>query len=442
MSAAVSAAGQSTPLPLSIDSDSASVLESGLGAVTGIPLINSFTAREDSLFPGLSLAKRHGAAVVVLPIDEDGLPESEEARIRVIRKILESADSLGFPREGLIVDGLTLAVGADHAAPAVTLSALAFLRERGITSVLGVSNVSHGMPARSLLNRTFLAMAVAAGLDAAIMNPLDRSMMETLAAAETLAGRDAGGRRFLGAAASFSMPSETPRPAAKPAGPSAGNEALSVEAQFLSLSLSILRGDAQQAEMHARELLDSETTPLDVVNKGVIPALEEVGKRYDNGSFFLPQLISSAETAQSVCELAMELVDRSGGVSSKGRVLLATVEGDLHDLGKNVVGTVLKSHGFTVVDLGKDVPSSRILEEAEKGAFDFVGLSALMTSTMKRMAETTAELVRRLPGIFVIVGGASVSEDFARTIGAHGYAPDAVSSVRLVESLLASRKTE
>ncbi len=442
MSAAVSAAGQSTPLPLSIDSDSASVLESGLGAVTGIPLINSFTAREDSLFPGLSLAKRHGAAVVVLPIDEDGLPESEEARIRVIRKILESADSLGFPREGLIVDGLTLAVGADHAAPTVTLSALAFLREQGITSVLGVSNVSHGMPARSLLNRTFLAMAVAAGLDAAIMNPLDRSMMETLAAAETLAGRDAGGRRFLGAAASFSAPADAPRPAARAAGPSAGDEALQVEEKFLPLSLSILRGDKQQAEPHARELLGSGTTPLDVVNKGVIPALEEVGKRYDSGSFFLPQLISSAETAQRVCELAMELVDRSGGVSSKGRVLLATVEGDLHDLGKNVVGTVLKSHGFTVVDLGKDVPSSRILEEAEKGAFDFVGLSALMTSTMKRMAETTAELVRRLPGVFVIVGGASVSEDFARTIGAHGYAPDAVSSVRLVESLLASRKTE
>ncbi|PKL01906.1 MAG: homocysteine methyltransferase, partial [Synergistetes bacterium HGW-Synergistetes-2] len=191
-----------------------------------------------------------------------------------------------------------------------------------------------------------------------------------------------------------------------------------------------------------QELLGSGTTPLDVVNKGVIPALEEVGKRYDSGAFFLPQLISSAETAQRVCEIAMELVERSGGIASKGRVLLATVEGDLHDLGKNVVGTVLKSHGFTVVDLGKDVPSARILEEAEKGTFDFVGLSALMTSTMKRMAETTAEIVRRFPGVFVIVGGASVSEDFARNIGAHGYAPDAVSSVRLVESLMASRKNQ
>lgn len=442
MAAAVSAAGQSTALPLSIDSDSALVLESGLGAVTGIPLINSFTAREDSLFPGLGLAKRHGAAAVVLPIDENGLPESEEARKRVILKILESADSLGFPREGLIVDGLTLAVGADHAAPAVTLSALTFLREQGIASVLGVSNVSHGMPARSLLNRTFLAMAVAAGLDAAIMNPLDHSMMETLAAAETLAGRDAGGRRFLGAAASFSAPSDAPRPAAHAAGQSAGDETLAVDPRFLPLALSILRGDAQQAEANAQELLGSGTPPLDVVNKGVIPALEEVGKRYDSGAFFLPQLISSAETAQHVCELAMELVERSGGIASKGRVLLATVEGDLHDLGKNVVGTVLKSHGFTVVDLGKDVPSARILEEAEKGAFDFVGLSALMTSTMKRMAETTTEIVRRLPGVFVIVGGASVSEDFARTIGAHGYAPDAVSSVRLVESLMASRKTQ
>jgi len=441
MSAAVTAVGQSTSLPVSIDSDSASVLESGLLTVTGIPLINSFTAKEDSLFPGLALAKRHGAVAAVLPLDESGLPESVEARINVIRRILSAADSLDFPREGLVVDGLTLAVGADSAAPAVTLAALSFLREEGITSVLGLSNVSHGMPARSLLNRTFLAMAVAAGLDCAIMNPLDRGMMETLAASEVLAGRDIGGKRFLSAAQSFFAHDTTvSSPRADAREKSAESESLAVAAEYLPLGLAVLHGDVQQAEEQAQTLLSSGSSPLDIVNQGVIPSLEEVGRQYDRGNCFLPQLISSAETAQRVCGIAMELFERSGGIASRGNVLLATVEGDLHDLGKNVVGTVLKSHGFNVVDLGKDVPSSVILEEAERGNFDFIGLSALMTSTMKNMASTTEEILRRLPGVFVIVGGASVDEEFARRIGAHGYAPDAVSSVRLVASRTPSSK--
>ncbi len=439
MSAAVAAAGQSTQLPLSIDSDSPSVLEAGLAAATGIPLLNSFTAKEDVLLPGLALASRHGASVIVLPIDEDGLPESIEARRSVIRKIIRAAESVGFPREGLIVDGLALAVGADHRAPRVTLAALSFLAEEGITSVLGVSNISHGMPARSLLNRTFTAMAISAGLDAAITNPLDRSMMESVAASELLAGGDTEGRRFIAAAPSFGVSTVLSQAAKSSAPVPHEEENLPVEPRLLPLSLSILRGDEQKSHGEAQRLLDSGITPLDLVNSAVIPALEEVGRRYDQGDFFLPQLISSAASAQRACDLAMELVERSGGVAEKGRVLLATVEGDLHDLGKNVVGTVLRSHGYRVTDLGKDVPSARIVDEAERGGFDFVGLSALMTSTMKSMAETTEEISRRLPKVYVIVGGASVNESFARSIGAHGYAPDAVSAVRLVESLLAGR---
>ncbi len=439
MRAAVAAAGQSTRLPLSIDSDNPSVLEAGLAVATGIPLLNSFTAREDVLLPGLALASRHGASVIVLPIDEDGLPESFEARRTVIRKILRAADSVGFPREGLMVDGLALAAGADQGAPRVTLSALSYLADEGVTSVLGVSNVSHGMPARTLLNRTFAAMAISAGLDAAILNPLDTSMMETVAASELLAGRDREGRRFIGSSASFaSAPAETGRENTGTKTPAAEDD-LQVESNFGPLALSILRGDEQQAEWLARAMLDAGTASIDLVNRGVIPALEEVGRRYDRGDFFLPQLMASAASAQRACDLAMELVESAGGAASKGRILLATVEGDLHDLGKNVVGTVLRSHGFTVADLGRDVPSSRIVEEADRGGFDIVGLSALMTSTMNRMGDTTTELARRLPKVLVIVGGASVSESFARSIGAHGYAPDAVSAVRLVESLLSGR---
>ena len=442
MRAAVAAAGQSTRLPLSIDSDSPSVLEAGLSVATGIPLLNSFTAREEVLLPGLALAARHGASVIVLPIDEYGLPESFKARRSVIRKILRTADSVGFPREGLLVDGLALAAGADQGAPRVTLSALSYLADEGVTSVLGVSNVSHGMPARSLLNRTFTAMAISAGLDVAILNPLDTSMMETVAASELLAGRDREGRRFIASSASFasfaSPPAEAGRESAGAKIPAAEDD-LQVEPSFEPLALSILRGDEQQAEGCARAMLDAGTAPIDLVNRGVIPALEEVGRRYDRGDFFLPQLMASAASAQRACDLAMELVESAGGAASRGRILLATVEGDLHDLGKNVVGTVLRSHGFTVADLGKDVPSSRIVEEAERGGFDIVGLSALMTSTMNRMGDATAELARRLPKVLVIVGGASVSESFARSIGAHGYAPDAVSAVRLVESLLSGR---
>ena len=438
MASAVEAAEQSSGLPISIDSDGLSVLRSGLSAVTGIPLINSFTARENSLFPGLALAARHGAAAVVLPMDEDGLPETPAGRKAVIKKILSAADSCGFPREGLVIDGLTLAVGADSSAPAATLETISFLRDEGITSVLGLSNISHGMPSRPLLNRTFLAMAVAAGLSSAILNPLDGDMMETVAASEVLAGRDPGGARFISASPGFSSSRGDRQKGYAP--PAADTEASLPEGPFLSIGLAILHGDAATAETAALESFNSGILPLDLVNRGVIPALEEVGRRYDRGTFFLPQLISSAEAAQRVCGMAMERMDPSVE-GSRGRILLATVEGDLHDLGKNVVATILKSHGYAVTDLGKNVSCDAVVREVSSGAYDVVGLSALMTSTMKNMALTAREIRRRMPDIFVIVGGASVTDEFARSIGAHGYAPDAVSSVRLVESLMASRKS-
>lgn len=438
MAEAVAAVEGASDLPLSIDSDSISVIESGLRAAGGIPLINSFTAREDSLFPGLALAGRHGASAAILPIDEEGLPETAAARIAVVRKILAAADSAGFPRNGLVIDGLTLAAGADMGAARSTLEVLAFLREEGITSMLGVSNISHGMPARGLLNRTFLAMAVASGLSAAIMDPTDPWMMESAAASEFLAGLDPRGGKFISAAKNFMT--SRPHQAAEAITAAAFKEEghLLPEGPYRLLGEAILEGDGFKAESEADRILKN-SSPLSLVNEGVIPALEVVGRKYDEGKFFLPQLISSAAAAEKACGKAMELVSAAGG-EPRGKILLATVEGDLHDLGKNVLATILRSHGYLVTDLGKDVPSGRILAETEKGGYNMVGLSALMTSTMKTMAATVAELRQRAPGVYVLVGGASVSGAFAKSIGAHGFAPDAVSTVRLVESLLEGRR--
>lgn len=433
MASAIAAVEQASPLPIAIDSDSRSVLETGLATVTGIPLINSFTAKEAVLRRGLELARRHGAAAVVLPIDEKGIPESEERRKAVIRDILRIADDTGYPRSGLLIDGLALAVGADHAGPAVTLRTISFLRDEGIASLLGLSNISHGMPARPLLNRTYLAMAVAAGLSAAILNPLDSAMMETLSASELLAGGDPGGTRYIAMSGAMST-TAAPEPSARKKAVAASERRDPSDRKAL-LASAILQGDRDQALATGQDMLDGGVPPLKLVSEGIIPALDEVGRQYDSGAFFLPQLIASAEAAQTVCDMAMVLVADSGR-STRGKILLATVEGDLHDLGKNVVGTVLRSHGFSVTDLGRDVPAAAVVDEARRGGYQIVGLSALMTSTMVAMAATTAELRRALPDTFVIVGGASVNDEFARSIGADGYAPDAVSSVRLVDALL------
>ena len=418
MAEAVAAVEGASDLPLSIDSDSISIIESGLRAAGGIPLINSFTAREDSLFPGLALAGRHGASAAVLPIDEEGLPETAEARIAVVRKILAAADSAGFPRNGLVIDGLTLAAGADMGAARSTLEVLAFLREGGITSMLGVSNISHGMPARGLLNRTFLAMAVASGLSAAIMDPTDQWMMESAAASEFLTGLDPRGGKFISAAKNFMT--SRPHQAAEAITAAAVKEEglLLPEGPYRLLGEAILEGDGFKAESEADRILKN-SSPLSLVNEGVIPALEVVGRKYDEGKFFLPQLISSAAAAEKACGKAMELVSAAGD-EPRGKILLATVEGDLHDLGKNVLATILRSHGYMVTDLGKDVPSGRILAETEKGGYNMVGLSALMTSTMKTMAATVAELRHAPRGICPCWG--SVSGAFAKSIGAHGFA--------------------
>jgi 5-methyltetrahydrofolate--homocysteine methyltransferase len=451
MKRAVAAVESSSDLPLSIDSDRPDVVETGLRACTGIPLINSVTAKGSEVERGIRLAQRYGAVLAVLPLDEKGIPEGVDGRMALVKRAAETADRMGYPRSMLVVDGLCMAVGADSQAPRVGLATLARIEELGCCTMLGLSNISHGMPARSVINKAWLAMAMAAGLHVAIANPLDRGIAETIAAGNLLCGHDKDARRYLSLADSFvqsqsqtqaqSAPLKTddrgsPRGAKTEKGGNADGKEYEKEDQWAGLRRAIVQGDPDKAGDLGRALDEAGTDPTTIINEGVVPALTEVGQLYDSGRYFLPQLLSSAGAAQKVCDVEMARIAASGENMEKGTVVLATVEGDLHDLGKNVVATMLRSHGYKVVDLGKNVPCAEIERAAREHQAQIVGLSALMTSTMFRMEEDVVALKNEIPGLRVIVGGASVSDDYSRRIGADGYSPDAVGAVKLVANIL------
>lgn len=428
MDGAIEAVRGASPLPLSIDSDDGAVLEAALRSCDGVPLINSVTADDEALDRGLSLARRYGAGLVVLALDGRGIPESAEGRLALARRAAEKADAAGFPRRYLFIDPLTLALGADGRGASVTLETLRGITVLGTRSIMGVSNVSFGLPDRPLLNRTFLAMALAAGLDSVIADPLDTAFMAAVAAGNALTGRDQAMKRYI----SFAKMRE--------AFPAPGSSAPTVQKGAADLERAVVAGDVAGAVAAAEALLDGGTEPMALIGTEVIPALEEVGRRYGCGDFFLPELLQASEAAQALCALAeARLLERGERLRPKGTIVLATVEGDLHDLGKKVVAMVLKSRGYRIVDLGVDVPPSRIVEAAGEEKADVVGLSALMTTTVEVMKEVIAR--GRLASLACpfIVGGAAVSPSFAEEAGADGYAPDAIEAARLVDRLLARR---
>ena len=417
-----------THLPISIDSDAPAVLEAGLAEAVGVPLMNSVTAKEESLELGIRLALRYGAVLAVLLIDQRGILEDGLERARIAQRVLDVASSRGLGPNRIVFDPLTLTLGSSQANGMEALRAVEAVSRMGGHTMLGISNVSHGLPARGLLNRTFLAMAMERGLDMVICNPLDRELLGVVRAADALRGRDRGLGAFMAFGPSWREPE---RGAVQAAEVSAGEVC-----QGLSeLSRRVMEGDQEGAVSEALSVMAQEG-PMEVISGHLVPALEEVGRRYETGEFFLPQLMEAAEAASAVCRLAEEELLRLGRSANRGTVVLATVEGDLHDLGKNLVGTVLKSHGYRVVDLGKDVKAEVILEAAQREGAQVVGLSALMTSTVPRMREFIEEARRRGAGFKVIVGGAAVSPAYARSIGADGMSYDAVGAARLVERLL------
>ncbi len=400
-------------LPIVFDSDEIDVLEEGLRIYPGKPLINSTTAKREDLLQKLPLAKKYGGGIVVLPITEEGIPEDAKGRIKALDRVFTMAEEFGIPLSHLIIDPLVLPLGAKDVR--VTLDTLKMIKEElGTYTIMGLSNVSHGLPLRAKINSVFLAMAIQNGLDMVIMDPLQEGMRETLLISDFILRKDKKGTRFI----NFTQKQET-------------------AFKITDLKDMIIYGEKEKAQREAKKLIDEGKEPFSLIEEYIMPALQIVGDKYDKKIFFLPQLISSAEVAQSIFEIVkahMKKVD----TRKKATILMATVEGDLHDLGKKIVGLVCDSFGYKTIDLGKDVPVDTIISSIEKYKPDAVGLSALMTTTLKSMEKTVEEIKKKFPNVFVIVGGAMVTKRFAESIEADGYGKDAFSAVKLLEEKFAN----
>lgn len=425
MRRAVCAVQESCALPLQIDSSDAAALEAGARYYNGVPLLNSVNGEEAVMARVFPIAKKYGAVVLGLTMDENGVPRTAKQRADIAARILKRAEEYGIPRRRVMIDTLVLTASAEQSLVAETLKGLSLVGERGVRTALGVSNVSFGLPARPLLNRTFLGMALGRGLCMPILNPLDGEMMGTVRAFRVLSGEDRGAETYIGTYRDVQLHAPPPVGAA----PSAA-EKLPAE----DLYDCVLRGlTGSAAELAQREL--SALAPLALVEQTLIPALNEVGKKYAEGTLFLPQLIASAEAAKAAFAVVGERL--GPGENVRGKIVMATVRGDVHDIGKNIVKVVAQSHGYEVIDLGKDVPKERVVEAALREKPFVVGLSALMTTTVRSMEETIAALRAAGCEAKIFVGGAVLNAQIAGQIGADGYTEDAPSFVAALDRLLA-----
>lgn len=416
--------------PLQLDSANAKVLEAAARVYSGKPIINSVNGKQqvmDEVFP---VVKKYGACVIALTLDEKGLPENVQERIEIAERIIREADRYGIGRERIIVDCLTLTVSAQQEAGRDTLEAIRQVKEKfGVKTTLGASNVSFGLPERKLLNRTFLAMALEAGLDAPITDPLVPDYVDTIRAFETLSGKDAEFGDFI-----RHYGGNQPNAAPKSRSVAAPENNTSASLLAMSLEEIIIGGYEDRASKATSELL-GQMKPLEIVEGIIIPALEKVGKDYEDGTIFLPQLMKSADTVKNAFIILKEAMGSSGETISYGKIILATVQGDIHDIGKNIVKVILQNYGYEVIDLGKDVPIEKVVEVAKAEQIKMVGLSALMTTTVVNMEKTIKALKRESLECVIAVGGAVLTADYAEKIGADFYCKDAMDAVRAANSI-------
>ena len=418
-------------LPLQLDSSNAAALERGLRVYNGKPIVNSVNGEQAVLDKLLPLCKKYGAAVVGLTMDEQGIPKTAAGRVAIAARIRDAALAAGIPLEDIYIDCLTLTASAQQEDVMATLDALRACKEElGVRTVLGVSNISFGLPCRPYLNTTFLTMAMYAGLDLAIMNPASEEMMGAVYAYGVLSGRDKQSGRYIARYAGRTMPSQAAQPAAPQA---SAPEETSAGGPYAPLMKAVEQGLKGEAAAHTRALLAGHE-PLDLVDHALIPALDAVGAGYEKGTLFLPQLLQSASAAQAAFEEIKAAVAKNGAPgASKGKIVLATVKGDVHDIGKNIVRVILENYGFEVLDLGRDVPPEKVVEAVRESGARLVGLSALMTTTLKSMAETIEALHKAKLDCKVMVGGAVLTERYALEIGADWYAKDAKRSADIAK---------
>lgn len=407
-----------TDLPLQIDTSDIEAMERALRIYNGKPLINSVNGKQESMEAVFPLAKKYGGVVVCLTLDEHGIPDSAEGRIKIAEKIIQTAERYGISKKDLIIDTLamTVSTGANNAK--ITLEALRYIRYTlGVHTVLGVSNISFGLPKRDSINAAFFTLAMENGLSAGIINPKSDAMMNAYYAFCALKGLDENFEQYIAHVTDAAAPAKS--------------------VSEIDLKTAVIKGLKAEAGEQAKQLLQ-DTAPLEIINTHLIPALDIVGQGFENGTVFLPQLLMSADAAKVAFDEIKQVIAQSGTPASdekKNKIVIATVKGDIHDIGKNIVKVLLENYGFDVIDLGKDVEPEVVLETAKRENVRLVGLSALMTTTVANM-EITIDLLRReYPACKVMVGGAVLTQDYADRIGADFYSKDAMGSVRYAEKL-------
>lgn len=400
------------PVPLQLDSGDAEAMEAALRLYNGKAMINSVNGKEKSMKEVFPLAKKYGGVVVCLCLDEDGIPSTAQGRIAIAKKIIKKAAEYGIDKKNLAVDALVMTISTDTNNAIETLNAVDYIRNTlGVNTVLGVSNISFGLPNREAVNTAFYTLAMSRGLSAGIINPNSRPMMNAFFSYKALAGKDESCQEYIKSAVDTEIVQKT---------------------ENLDLKTAIIKGMKEESARCAKELLEN-TESLVIINDYIIPALDVVGDGFEKNTIFLPQLLMSADSAKAAFDEIKAHFVMSGAEQVKGeKIIIATVEGDIHDIGKNIVKVLLQNYGFDVMDLGKDVKCEKVLEEAQKNNVKLVGLSALMTTTVPNM-EKTIKLLHDNTDAKVFVGGAVLTRDYAKMINADFYAKDAMESVRIAQ---------
>ncbi|MBR2957598.1 MAG: homocysteine S-methyltransferase family protein [Clostridia bacterium] len=422
LEAAVKKVSQVTDLPLQIDTSNTTALEKALRAYVGKPLINSVNGSEESLNTVLPLAAKYGAMVVGLTLDEKGIPETAEGRIQIAKRIISRAAEYGIDKSDIIIDPLTMTISTSDVGALPTLDSLQYIKSTlGVHTVLGVSNISFGLPNREKINSAFFTLAMQKGLSAGIVNPLNSAMMDAYYSYNALYAYDKGCLEYIS-----NNPVNSVQADAKPV-----QKATAQTAD--DLKTAVIKGMSEKAAEETEKLLKGKQ-PVEIIDGYLIPALDEVGLQFENKRLFLPQLLIAASAASAAFDVIKKHLSAEGTTQQKGKIILATVKGDIHDIGKNIVKVLLENYGYEIIDLGRDVSAEEIVSSAKENGVTLVGLSALMTTTVPNMAETI-ELLRKEHDCKVMVGGAVLTQEYSEQIGADFYCKDAMASVRCAEKL-------
>ena len=438
-----------TNLPLQIDTSSPDVMEAALRRYNGKALVNSVNGKQEVMDAVFPLVKKYGGVVVALTLDENGIPETSTGRIEIIKKIYSNAERYGIQKKDIVIDALTMAVSSDINAALATLQTVRAVRDEfGGNTVLGVSNISFGLPDREFVTSSFFTLAMQNGLGAAIMNPLSMEMMKAWRCFCLLAGKDKDCLNYIDFAQKFDEKKEAERKAllqnagAPGENVKAGEQAeqkgrtaeIGETADKSTLQYAVIHGLKEDSAERTKKLLEASVEPVEIIDGHLIPGLDYVGKRFEQKTMYLPQLLMAADAAKSAFDVIKDYLEKSGKKGeSKGTVIVATVHGDIHDIGKNIVKVLLENYDFTVIDLGKDVPPETIVECCVKNHIELVGLSALMTTTVPAMKETIIQLRKNAPWAKVCVGGAVMTQEYADSIGADFYGKDAMATVTFAQ---------